>query len=65
MVCVLVEDKDNLSSLCEYDRSKGSDLEPGDFMVIDALDVNGAFGENIRDLAHLASGDAVICSSVD
>ena len=65
VVCVLVEDKDDRSSLCEYDCSKGSDLEPGDFMVIDALGVNGAFGENIQDFAHITSGDAVICSSVD
>ena len=65
VVCVLVAYKDGISPLRGYDRSKSSDLEPGDFMVINSLGVNGAFGKDIRDFAHITSGDAVICSSVD
>ena len=65
VVCILVEDKDNLSSLCMHDRSKSADPEPGDFIVIDSLCVNGACWENIQDDAHITSGNAIICASVN
>lgn len=51
VVCILVEDKDNIFSLC---------------IVINSLGVNGAcWWENIRDDAYITSGNAVICSSVN
>ena len=65
MVCILVEDKNIISSLCMYDCSKSADPEPGDFIVINTLSGNGAFWENIRDDAHITSGNAVVGPSVN
>ena len=65
VVCVLVAYKDGISPLRGYDRSKRSDLEPGDLMVVNSSGVNGVFGKDIRHFAHITSGDAVICSSVN
>ena len=49
VVRVLVAYKDGFFPLRGYDRSKRSDPEPGDFMVINSLGVDGAFGKDIRD----------------
>ena len=65
VVRVLIAYNDGLSFLRVYDRSKRSDPEPGEFMVINSLGVDGAFGADIRDYTHLVSGNAVICASVD
>ena len=65
VVRVLIAYEDGVSFLRVYDRSKRSDPEPGDFMVINSLGVDGAFGKDIRDYTRLTSGDAVICSPVD
>ena len=60
MVCILVEDKNSISSQCRYDCSESADPEPGGFIVINTLCVNGALWENIGDDAHITSGNAVV-----
>ena len=47
MVRVLIAYEDGFSPRRGYDRSKRSDPEPGDFMVINSLGVDGAFGKEI------------------
>ena len=65
MVCILVEDKNNISSRCMYDCSESADPEPGDFIVINTLGVDDAFWENIGDDGHSTTENAVVGSSVN
>ena len=54
VVRVLIAYEDGFSFLRGYDRSKRSDPEPGDFMVINSLGIDGAFGKDIRDFTHMS-----------
>ena len=65
VVCILVEDKNNISSQCRYNCSKSANPEPGDFIVINTLGVDGAFWENIGDDVHINSCNTVVGSSVN
>ena len=42
VLCVLVKEEDDRASLCAYDRSSYANIEFGNLMVVNSLDVNGA-----------------------
>ena len=65
MVRILVKDEDHVTSLCAYHHPACANLELGDLMVVDALDVNGSAECIVGDQSHVVACNTAVSTSAD
>ena len=65
MMCILVKDEDDRTSLCAHDHSACANLEFGNLMVVNSLDVDGADEFVVGDQLHVITCNTTISAPVD